>query len=303
MKKNSVLGVTDEGCHHIAYTEWGSAEPGLPTVICVHGYTRNSRDFDALASYISLNGRHVFCPDMAGRGDSSWFKKSNHYNFNQYLQDSCALIARTQAQHVDWIGTSMGGIIGMMIAALPNSPIQRLVLNDVGAQIPLHGLRKLGKYAGKKQDFKSLSEATEYFKQTHAEFGDLNELQWETLATHSIEQRAEHLFTLKCDPAIRNPKSTTQLVNDFIHHPHRALEGIIYDIDLWSIWSQIRCPVLIIHGQNSELLTEAIIQKMQRIHPLTEVYHKENTGHAPALLDVSDHALITQWLDSTPSTR
>ncbi|TAL58834.1 MAG: alpha/beta hydrolase [Legionella sp.] len=299
MKKNSFLGISEEGFHTVAYTEWGSAEPGLPTVICVHGYSRNGRDFDALASYLSMTGRHVYCPDVVGRGDSSWFKKAQHYTFTQYSTDMTTLIARTQAHQIDWIGTSMGGIIGMMLAALPNSPIRRLILNDVGAQIPLHGLKKLAKCVSKTLDFPSLQAAQDYFKLSHSEFGPLTDAQWETLTQNSVEQRGNNLFRVKIDPAIKNPKSTTQFVSDFLHHPHRALEGLFYDIDLWYLWQQIRCPVLIIHGAHSELLTTPIINKMRKIHDQTELMVIEDAGHAPALLDRRQHELITHWLDST----
>lgn len=298
MKKNSFHGFSEEGFHNIAYTEWGSSDAELPAVICVHGYTRNSRDFDDLANYLSLKGRHVFCPDIVGRGDSSWFNNPHYYNFNQYLMDMNALIARTYAHQIDWIGTSMGGLIGMMIASLPNSPIQRLVLNDIGPQIPIHGLKRLAKYAGTDVEFKSMEEAKEHFKKNYAEFGIVSEKQWDKFTKDSIEQRAPSLFVAKVDPGIKNPKSTLQMVSEFFHHPHKALEGILYDIDMWAVWKQITCPVLVIHGAHSDLLTTGIIKQMQRTHNNISVYVKEDAGHAPALLDISDHELIDQWLNS-----
>jgi pimeloyl-ACP methyl ester carboxylesterase len=298
MKTNNVLGVSEEGFHNVVYTEWGNSSPEFPTVICVHGYTRNGRDFDALAQYLCLKERHVFCPDVVGRGNSAWFKQAHHYTFQQYVADMNVLIARTHAQQIDWIGTSMGGMIGMMMAALPNSPIRRLILNDVGPQIPIHGLKRLAQYIGNNPDFKSKEEAKQHFKKIHAEFGTLSEKQWDALTEHSIEQRAANMFVVKADPAIKNPKSTMQIVSDFFHHPHKALEGIVYDIDLWPIWQKIHCPVLVIHGAHSDLLTPGIIKKMLRIHPKTDVYEIENAGHAPALLEVTEHEMIDQWLNS-----
>lgn len=302
MKKSSFLGVSEEGFHNIAYTEWGSWTPGLPTVICVHGYTRNGRDFDALASYLSNNGRHVFCPDIVGRGESSWLKQHQHYNFPQYITDMNALLARTRTQHIDWIGTSMGGIIGMMLAALPNSPIRRLILNDVGPQIPVHGLRRLAKYIGNEPDFKSMADAKEYFKANYKEFGITTEQQWDTFTANSVEQRAPNIFRVKVDPGVKNPKSTLQMVADFFHHPQRSLEGILYDVDLWYIWKKIQCPVLVIHGVHSDLLTTAIIKRMQRTHEATYLLEIENAGHAPALLDPDEHAEIANWLNSKITT-
>ncbi|WP_238584768.1 alpha/beta fold hydrolase [Legionella moravica] len=299
MKKHGFLGISDEGFHNVAYTEWGTSDLELPTVICVHGYTRNSHDFDALAYYLSMNGRHVFCPDVVGRGDSSWFKNSKHYNFTQYLSDMNTLIARTQAQQFDWIGTSMGGLIGMMLAALPHSPIQRLVLNDIGPQVPIFGLRRLAKYAGKEPEFKSIEEATQFYKTNFTGFGSLTDKQWEEFTARSVEEITPGRFIAKVDPGIKNPKSTFQVMSEFFHHPHKAMEGIFYDIDLWSVWQKVRCPVLVIHGAHSDLLTPEIIKRMQRSHNKVDVFEIEDAGHAPALLNITEHETIMNWLTST----
>ncbi|MBL7479380.1 alpha/beta fold hydrolase [Legionella bononiensis] len=299
MKKNIFLGISDEGFHNVAYTEWGSSDLELPAVLCVHGYTRNSHDFDALAYYLSMNGRHVFCPDVVGRGDSSWFKHSHHYNFTQYLSDMNALIARTKAQQIDWIGTSMGGLIGMMMAALPNSPVQRLILNDIGPQIPIFGLRRLAKYAGKEPEFKSIDEAKQFYKLNFSGFGALTDKQWDEFTARSIEEVAPGRFIAKVDPGIKNPKSSVQVMSEFFHHPYKAMEGILYDIDLWSVWQKVHCPVLVIHGTQSDLLTPEIIKRMQRSHNKTDVFEIKDAGHAPALLNTTEHETIMNWLTST----
>ncbi len=299
MKKNSVLGLSEEGFHNVVYTEWGIPSEQLPTVICVHGYSRNGRDFDTLAQYLSQQGCHVFCPDVVGRGDSSWLKQAQHYNFNQYMADMNTLIARTGAKSIDWIGTSMGGMIGMMLSAQPNSPIKRLILNDVGPQIPIHALRKLAKYIGNEPEFKSVEEAKQYYKKNYTEFGQLSEEQWDNFTKNSIIQRQPNLFESKSDPAIKSPKSTMQIVMELFHHPHKALEGILYDIDLWPVWEKISCPILVIRGKRSELLTPAIIKKMYRINPKIEVREIEDAGHAPALLNIADHEMIYHWLNSS----
>lgn len=296
MKKNYLQGLSPEGFHEIAYTEWGNWSDQFPGIICVHGLSRNSRDFDELAMFLSNRGRYVLCPDVVGRGQSSWFKQASNYNFPQYLADMNALIARANLPHIDWIGTSMGGLIGMMLAAQPNTPIRKLVLNDVGPQIPLNALKRLGKYAGKDPIFKSFDEAKLYCKINYAGFGDLSEEEWDRFTEHSIKARAPNLYAFKVDPAIRNPKSTSQWLNELMHHPFKALEGVLYDVDLWALWKKIRCPVLVIHGQRSDLLTPEIIAKMLQIHPSTEVYEVENAGHAPALLAQTDHETIYNWL-------
>jgi pimeloyl-ACP methyl ester carboxylesterase len=298
MKRQTLLSVSEEGFHHLAYSEWGDADPDHPTIICVHGYSRNSHDFDTLANYLGNRGRHLFCPDIVGRGDSSWLKNAHHYNFIQYVADMNALIARTGAPQIDWIGTSMGGIIGMMLASLPNTPIQRLILNDVGPQIPVHALRKIAKFSAIGVEFKSIKEAKEYFKKAYAEFGILEEAHWDYLTAHSIEQTRSNAFRLKADPGILHPKTTLQTISEFFHHPHKSLVGILYDVDLWAIWRQIKCPVLIIHGVNSELLTPVIIKHMLRTHQHSEVYEIENAGHAPALLNPWEWEKIDLWLNS-----
>jgi pimeloyl-ACP methyl ester carboxylesterase len=298
MKKNNVLGISAEGFHTIAYTEWGSWSAPSPATLCVHGLTRNGRDFDALAGYLSTKGRYVLCPDVVGRGESAWFKNPAHYNFTQYVSDMTGLIARANTPQIDWVGTSMGGIIGMMLAAVPNTPIRKLVINDIGPQIPLVGLKRLSQYAGKDPVFNSMEEAKSYCKVSYADFGPLSEEQWNTFTEHSIKQTAPNVYTFKVDPGIRNAKSKSQWLHEFIHHPRKALEGLFYDVDLWSFWKKIRCPVLVIHGTNSDLLTAPIITKMRQIHSGIEVYEVEHAGHAPALLETKEHEVIYNWLTS-----
>ena len=296
MKQNYVLGLSPEGFHEIAYTEWGNCSTQFPSVICVHGLTRNSRDFDELAFSLSNKGRHILCPDVVGRGESSWFTHACNYNFRQYVSDMNVLIARANTPHIDWIGTSMGGMRGMLIASLPNTPIRKLIINDVGPHIPLKALRRLGKYAGKDPLFKSFEEAKDYCKINFADFGDLSEEQWDHFTQYSIKQCAPNLYKLKVDPGIKYPKSANQWFTEFIHHPFKALEGIFYDIELWPIWKKIHCPVLVIHGKHSDLLTPEIIESMRHTHPDIEVYEIENAGHAPALLDQKEHDFIYNWL-------
>lgn len=299
MKTNYFLGASTDGFHRVAYTEWGQPTPTNPTLFCVHGLLRNRHDFDALANFLSQQGRHVFCPDMAGRGDSDWFKNPQHYTFEQYIADMTCLIARSSATEIDWIGTSMGGLIGMLIAAQPNSPIRRLVLNDVGPQVPLHGLRRLAKYADMGITFANKEEAKQYYKTIYADFGDLTESQWIEFTEHSIKLGADGKYTAKCDPNITHNKTHTQFMWELVHHPHKTLEGIWFDIDLWAIWRLITCPVLVIHGRHSDILLSEHIAKMQQIHPKTDLIEIENAGHAPALQALAEHEKIKNWLQTS----
>ncbi|KTC86630.1 alpha/beta fold hydrolase [Legionella brunensis] len=301
MKLNYILCATQEGFHKVTYSEWGQPKEDLSAVICVHGLTRNRCDFEPLAQFLSDKGRQILCPDIVGRGDSSWFKNPKYYNYQQYIADMSTLIARTSAQKIDWIGTSMGGLIGMALAALPNSPIRSLVLNDIGPQIPVQALWRLGQYVGKHPLFKSEEEAKEYFKTIYGSFGILTEEQWSYLTHHSIKEITPGTFTAKIDPHIKGSKSSGQLVKEFFVNPHRALEGILFDVDLWYLWQKVTCPVLVIRGKNSDMLLPEHIKRMQRGHPNVEVIEIENAGHAPILFESREHEKIAHWLNSVES--
>lgn len=296
MKQNSLFGVTDEGFYRLVYSEWGTFNPHYPAVVCVHGMTRNRHDFDFLARYLSDNGRHVFSVDMAGRGDSDWFKSPTHYNFKQYVADTNVLIEKTGSQSIDFIGTSMGGLIGMMIASLPNNRINRLIMNDIGPQIPLKGLQRLASYAGTNPYFRSIEQAVDYYKNVYADFGHLTDAQWRFLTEHSIKQIKNGDYIPKVDPAISKVKSKAQWFKELLQNPRQALTGILFDVDLWSFWQQITCPVLVIHGQNSDLLLQSCITKMQQTHPQTEVYQVTDAGHAPALFAPEQYIKVFDWL-------
>jgi pimeloyl-ACP methyl ester carboxylesterase len=296
MKQNFVLCASSEGYHRVAYTEWGESNPSSSAVICVHGLTRNSRDFDTLAKFLSSHGHHVFCPDVVGRGDSSWLKNPHHYTFERYITDMNVLISRTHATQIDWIGTSMGGIIGMMMASLPHTPIRRLILNDVGPQIPIHELWRMSKYLAKNLEFTSKNQAKEYFKVIYSEFGILTEEQWEQLTEHSVSERLPGIYISKFDPGIHEAKLKWQAMKELFYNPHKALEGIILDVDLWSYWQNIKCPVLVIRGHQSHLLLPEHIRKMKRTHSRVDVYEVEDAGHAPALLELTQLEKITDWL-------
>lgn len=296
MKLNSVLCASQEGFHRLAYSEFGQAENDS-TVICVHGLTRNRHDFDPLAQFLSDQGRHVFCPDIVGRGDSSHFENPKYYNYQQYIADMTTFIARTAAPKIDWIGTSMGGLIGMALAGLPNSPIRSLVLNDIGPQIPVQALWRLGQYVGKHPTFTSLNEAMDHFKTIYANFGNLTEEQWHYITIHSIKEISPSKYAVKLDPHIKGSKTSGQLVKEFFTNPHRALEGILFDVDLWYLWQKVKCPVLVIHGKNSDMLLSEHVQRMQRTHSQVALLEIENAGHAPILFDCSEHEQIDDWLN------
>lgn len=299
MKKDYFLGVSEEGFHKIAYTEWGQSQLNTAPVLCVHGFSRTGRDFDSLANHLSLAGKHVFCPDVVGRGASSWMKNSLHYTYEQYAADMNAMIARINAQQIDWIGTSMGGLIGMFLASLPNSPIRRLVINDIGPQIPLAAITRISERSALEPEFTSLEEAIAYFKIACAAFGTLNDEQWKTFTEHSIREVSPGKFTTNYDPGIKRTAIKSKFTWNTLLNPQKILEGTFFDVDLWHVWRKITCPVLVVHGVRSDFLLPSIIEKMQSIHQQVEVLTVEDAGHAPALQDVKQLEAIQQWLNKT----
>lgn len=296
MKTDYFFGLSTEGFHRVAYREWGIASPSEIPVICVHGMTRNSCDFNVLADYLSNQGKHLYCVDVVGRGNSDWLKNYQHYTFEQYTADMNALIARTGASQVDWVGTSMGGLIGMLIASMPNSPIRRLIINDIGPQIPAKTIRRLASYGMKNPRFNSQEEAKAYYKAAYYTFGNLTDDQWERITQSSIKKISPNQYISKVDPGLRHMPSKGSFIWKLLTQPRKALEGICFDVDLWHIWRNVKCPVYLIHGQQSDLLLPGIIDKMHLTHPGMKVLEITNVGHAPVLEDRNELETIMRWL-------
>ena len=279
MRHNSFLGLSPAGFHRVAYTEWG--DPANPRVlICAHGLTRNGRDFDFLAAALAADYR-VLCPDMVGRGKSEWLSAKDHYSYPQYAADMTALIARSGAAQVDWVGTSMGGIIGMLLAAQPGSPVRRLVLNDVGSFIPRASLLRLANYVGKDPKFDTLEEFEQCVRVVSAPFGPLTDEQWRHLALHCHYVDAQGKLRFAYDPALDGVfKDVAQL----------------QDVDLSPWWNQVQCPVLLIRGEQSDLLLPETVRHMQASRPGMLYAEIKETGHAPMLMDPSQIELVSGFL-------
>ena len=280
MKTESILGLGPHGFHRIAYTEWG--DPAAPrTLVCVHGLTRNGRDFDRLAAALADRWR-VVCPDVPGRGRSDWLPAADYGNA-QYLADLTALIARVGAKEVDWLGTSMGGILGIQMAAQPNSPIRRLVLNDVGPYIPKAALERIAEYVGQDPHFATVDELEAYLRRVHAPFGPMSDQDWRHLALQGYRRLEGGGFGLAYDPAIAQAFRSNGL----------------RDIDLWPLWDSVRCPVLVLHGVESDLLLSETTAEMARRGPKARIVEIPATGHAPALVTESSIAVVRDWLSAT----
>jgi pimeloyl-ACP methyl ester carboxylesterase len=280
MTTRRFLGLNAQGFHRIAYHQWGRAGDGRP-LLCVHGLTRNGRDFDALAQAMRER-RLVVCPDMAGRGESDWLPDPTGYGMPQYLSDMTALLARVDSEEVDWVGTSMGGLIGMTLAAQPQTPIRRLVINDIGPFVPRVALARLAPQVPMIGPFDDLRAAEAHMRERYKGFGALTDRQWRLLAEHSVRPRAEGGVVMRYDPGIGE-------------NFRAAAEA---DLDLWSIWDVVRCPVLVVRGADSDVLPRAVAEEMTRRGPRARVVEIAGCGHAPALMDDQQINLIGDWLEA-----
>lgn len=276
MREGSVRWLSPVGFFTMRWWEWGPAD-GAP-VVCVHGLTRSGRDFDALGAALGAAGRRVICPDLPGRGASDWLPVSALYQPPVYITALSYLLARLDGP-VDWLGTSLGGICGMAIAATQGSPIRRLVLNDVGATIPQAAIARIGDYmATPSEVFADLSALEAHLRRVHAPFGALSDAQWRHLAETSARPVAGGV-ALHYDPAIAEP---------ICEHEPEA-------VDMRALWARVRQPVLLVRGAESDVLErETALLMAEAAHVrLVEV---PGTGHAPALMDPAQIEAVAAFL-------
>eukprot|EP00008_Paramoeba_atlantica_P006240 CAMPEP_0201491330 /NCGR_PEP_ID=MMETSP0151_2-20130828/29415_1 /ASSEMBLY_ACC=CAM_ASM_000257 /TAXON_ID=200890 /ORGANISM="Paramoeba atlantica, Strain 621/1 / CCAP 1560/9" /LENGTH=249 /DNA_ID=CAMNT_0047877631 /DNA_START=231 /DNA_END=980 /DNA_ORIENTATION=- len=222
--------------------------------------------------------RKVLCPDVVGRGKSDWLKNETEYGYPLYcssigslLSTACLPQSPSRTPQIDFVGTSMGGIIGMMLASLENSPIRKLVINDIGAVVELESLIRIATYTTKPPPvFDSLSEAVDYFMNVHSSFG-LSRSKWEQLVPHGTKKvEGTDRLTLSYDPGI-------------VHMMRNISE--LKQVELWNVWEKIKCPVMIVHGEQSDLLSVKTLEEMKKRNPcLVRVYTVKGVGHAPGLV-------------------
>jgi len=271
------------GFHRMAYVEWG--DPANPQVlVCVHGLTRCGRDFDFLAQSLADRYR-VVCPDVVGRGMSDWLRDPNYYAVPQYAADMVTLMARLNVESVDWLGTSMGGMIGMALAAQAETPIRRLILNDVGPVIAAGALARIGEYLATPPSFASLAEAEAYIRLVAAPFGRLSDAQWRHLTENVVKLGPAGVVALRYDPGIAAPFRVTM-----------AARGDNKDIELWPQYDAIACPTLVIRGESSDLLSRATVTQMAERGPRAKTAEILGVGHAPMFLDSQQVDLVKDFL-------
>jgi pimeloyl-ACP methyl ester carboxylesterase len=265
------------GMHRMSCVEWG--DPANPRVlVCVHGLTRNARDFDELAQALSTHYR-VICPDVVGRGESDWLPNKLDYQIPQYASDIFMMLKARGIKEVDWVGTSMGGLIGMGLAAQAHNPIRRLVLNDVGPVITGVSLQRIGEYVGRAPDFPTLEAAEQFIRAVSAGFGNLTDAQWRHVALHSMKQEGG-VWKMRYDPGIGDAFRV----------------GPAGDVAIWPIYDAIKCPVLVIRGANSDLLLAETVAEMTRRGPRAQAVEIPDTGHAPMLMDVAQIDIVKRFL-------
>jgi pimeloyl-ACP methyl ester carboxylesterase len=272
-----------QGLHRMAYWEWG--DPGNPqVVVCVHGLTRQGRDFDALARDLCGEVR-VVCPDVAGRGRSDWLDDPAAYALPTYVADMVTLLARLDARRVDWVGTSMGGLIGMGVAALRGSPVRRLVLNDVGPRIEPAAIERIATYVGQGGRWPSVEAAADAMWAISTGFGPHTRDEWLALTQPLLKPDDRGGWVLRYDPAIAVPlKAMT---------PQLAAAG---EALLWHVYDALRCDTLLLRGAQSDLLTEQTAQAMTNRGPRAKLAVFEGVGHAPTLLHEDQRAVVRDFL-------
>lgn len=292
-----VACLSPAGVHRMAYWEWGDPDNDR-VLMCVHGLTRNGRDFDRLAQRLAAHYR-VVCPDVVGRGRSDWLAEPAYYVVPQYMADMATLMARLKARVLHWVGTSMGGMMGMMLAGMPGAsaagepeagpgqlmpPISRMVLNDIGPVVELSAISRIAEYVGLPVDFGSFEEAVTYIRTVSASFGPHSDDDWRELTRHVVRQEGER-WVRHYDPGVAAPFAALTGARA------KAGEAVV-----WRAYDAIACPMLVIRGGESDLLLPATVEAMLQRNPLASAVAVPRVGHAPTFMSDDQIDLVTDFL-------
>ena len=272
--------VSGDSTHRMAYHAWGN--PANKVLLCVHGLTRRGSDFKTLAQAMCKD-YYVVCPDVVGRGDSDRLSNPMLYAVPQYVSDMVALVKKLGVTQVDWFGTSMGGLIGMVYASLPNSPIRRMLINDVGPKIESEAIKRLGSYVGQPFVFADRADALTRLNEICATFGEHTPQEWEIYNGPMLVQK-EGKWIMHYDPDISVPFASV--------NPMMAKAG---EMAMWHAFKQIHIPMLIVRGGNSDLLSAATVAEMCKVNPYAHSVEIPNVGHAPAFVKPEQIALAKEF--------
>jgi pimeloyl-ACP methyl ester carboxylesterase len=283
-----------QGQHRMAYWQWGEANSDH-IIICAHGLSRQGRDFDVLAQAlcnVAPGKLRVVCPDVVGRGKSDWLKDPMGYQIPQYAADMLALIAQLQPKTLDWVGTSMGGLIGMVVCGQPNLPlpvpVRKLILNDVGPAIEWHAIQRIGQYLGKTGQFETVEHAANAMWAVSSSFGPHTQEQWLALSQAMVKPSGTG-FTLHYDPAIAIPfASSTE---------ESTKQG---ETMLWALYDNIKAKTLITRGAQSDLLSLATAQAMTQRGPKAQLVEFMGVGHAPTFIAADQVKTVVDFLVGRP---
>jgi len=282
-RRRSVQCISPKGLHRMAYLEWGDPR-NRDVLVCVHGLTRCARDFDPLARALCGQFR-VVCPDVVGRGDSDRLADPMLYGTPQYVSDMVALVARLDVEAVSWVGTSMGGLIGMALAAQQGTPVKRFVINDIGPVVAKVALERIGSYLGKAPDFPTIEKAEQYIREVSAPFGRHTDAEWRFLTEIWVRKTQEGtnppVYRAHYDPRIAEPFQATMPKGD---------------MEIWPVYDAIRCPTLVLRGANSDLLAKETVRQMAERGPKAKVVEFAGVGHAPTLMHADQVAVVRDFL-------
>jgi len=270
-----------DSTHRMAYHAWGDPR-NSKVLLCVHGLTRRGSDFKTLAEAM-CHDYYVVCPDIVGRGDSDRLSNPMQYAVPQYVADIAQLVKTLGVSQVDWLGTSMGGLIGMVYAAMPNSPIRKMLINDVGPKIEADAIKRLGSYVGQPFSFASRADALDRLNTICATFGQHTPDEWETYNGPMLIER-NGLWIMHYDPNIAVPFASV--------NPVMAKAG---EMAMWHAFKQIHIPILIVRGAQSDMLSADTVAQMCKVNPYARSIEIANVGHAPAFVKKEQIALAKEF--------
>jgi len=272
------------GFHRIAYADWGP-EDAAETVVCVHGLTRQGRDFDYLAGSLASAGYRVVCPDLVGRGGSGWMPHVLDYVFPQYCADMAAFLGTLRSAKIHWVGSSLGGLIGIVLASMRDSPIATLVVNDIGPEVPTCAAARIGvRVNSAPMTFASLEQAEHYNRWAFAASGDLNDAQWRHFTLHGVREDRQGGYVAHLDPKVITAYNWL----------------FYYQMTLWNYWDRLGIPILTIHGEESDFMPAHLVAAMKRRAPQLRSLPVAGVGHMPMLMSDEEIAAVWAFLEVRP---